>query len=99
MIRRLFDRAAREMFPEPPLIRREPIRRTVQPPPRTPDWESQAPPRRLPAPAAAPRTSGASRTLIRELSTREGLRRAFILSEILGPPVSMRDPREGPFNR
>ena len=91
MIRRLFDRAARELFPEPPVIRREPIRRTAQPPRRTPDRESQAPQRRPPAHAASPRTSGASRTLIRELSTREGLRRAFLLTEILGPPVSMRD--------
>jgi hypothetical protein len=98
MIRRLFEQARRELLPEPPTIRREPIRRPTQPPPRAPNRESQAPPHRPSLPVASTRTSDATRALIRELSTRDGLRRAFVLTEILGPPVSMRDPRDGSFD-
>jgi hypothetical protein len=54
-------------------------------------------PRRPPQPldAVAPVGTARRRRLVADLSSPERLREAFMLMEILGPPVALRDPQAG----
>jgi hypothetical protein len=55
--------------------------------------EERAPRARLPASPTAPATT--DRALISALKSRSGLRQAWVLKEVLGPPVALRSPRDG----
>ena len=64
--------------------------------PSEPD-EEQRPARQ---PRAAPARRAAARTLLRRgLASPDALRQAFLLHEVLGPPVSLRDDRLGGAHR
>jgi hypothetical protein len=56
--------------------------------------EEERPPReRMPAPPDAPATN--ERALTSALKSRSGLRQAWVLKEVLGPPVALRGPHDG----
>ena len=62
---------------------------------RRPPEEEQAPRERMPAsPDAQAKTE---RALISALKSRSGLRQAWVLKEVLGPPVALRGPRDDGF--
>ena len=55
--------------------------------------EEQAPRERRPASPDAQATT--QRALISALKSRSGLRQAWVLKEVLGPPVALRGPHDG----
>ena len=57
--------------------------------------EERAPRERMPASHDAPATT--ERALISALKSRSGLRQAWVLKEVLGPPVALRGPRDDSF--
>jgi hypothetical protein len=55
--------------------------------------EERAPRERVPA---SPDASGTTeRALVSALKSRSGLRQAWVLKEVLGPPVALRGPHDG----
>jgi hypothetical protein len=61
---------------------------------RAPEEERAPREPRLASPDA-PRTT--ERALVSALKTRSGLRQAWVLKEVLGPPVALRGPRDDGF--
>jgi hypothetical protein len=57
--------------------------------------EDRAPRERMPAPSDARATT--ERALISALKSRSGLRQAWVLKEVLGPPVALRGPHDDSF--
>jgi hypothetical protein len=57
--------------------------------------EERAPRERLPASPDAPVTT--ERALVSALKSRSGLRQAWVLKEVLGPPVALRGPHDDGF--
>ncbi len=57
--------------------------------------EERAPRERMPASPDAQATT--ERALISALKSRSGLRQAWVLKEVLGPPVALRGPRDDGF--
>ena len=57
--------------------------------------EERAPQERRPASPDAQATT--ERALISALKSRSGLRQAWVLKEVLGPPVALRGPRDDGF--
>ena len=55
--------------------------------------EERAPRERTPASPDAQATT--ERALVNALQTRAGLRQAWVLKEVLGPPVALRAPHDG----
>ena len=55
--------------------------------------EERAPRERMPASPDAQATT--ERALISALKSRSGLRQAWVLKEVLGPPVALRGPHDG----
>ena len=55
--------------------------------------EERAPRERMPASPNAPATT--ERALASVLTSRSGLRQAWVLKEVLGPPVALRGPHDG----
>ena len=55
--------------------------------------EERAPRERMPASPNAPATT--ERALTSVLTSRSGLRQAWVLKEVLGPPVALRGPLDG----
>lgn len=111
MIRRLIGDAVEGLIGAPPELRRvndlrDAVRSSAVRRPRPyPSDEESAPrrPPRLPEPVEPPPSS--ERTGL-DLGSRAELRRAFLLMEILGPPVALRDrddrfqsARSGPAER
>jgi hypothetical protein len=79
------------------MVRAERLRREVRragPPAIQParsleELQTRGSPKPLPAPTAQPRPAPSR---IAVLKTRSGLRQAWLLKEILGPPLALRDP-------
>ncbi len=57
--------------------------------------EERAPRERMPASPDAPVTT--ERALVSALKSRSGLRQAWVLKEVLGPPVALRGPHDDGF--
>jgi hypothetical protein len=55
--------------------------------------EERAPRERVPASPDAPATTELA--LVSALKSRSGLRQAWVLKEVLGPPVALRGPHDG----
>lgn len=94
----------RQGSPAPPIrpneLRREVVqaerqrreaRRTPAAAPRVPFDEATAP--RLRPPVAASQPVAAVNPVVRALQSRSGLRQAWLMTEILGPPVALRGAR------
>jgi hypothetical protein len=113
MIRRIFDALRRrlaEQAPErqerPNELRREMVRTgrlhqearqvdaAVHAPRRAPE-EERAPRERMPASPDA--RAPTERALASVLQSRSGLRQAWVLKEVLGPPVALRGPHDDGF--
>jgi hypothetical protein len=81
-------------------VRAERVRREArrpEPAPRQParsqeELQARAPREPRPAPITQPRRA---RHQLAALKTRSGLRQAWLLKEILGPPLALRDPSHG----
>ena len=92
-MRRLMEALGIPMEEEPPALP-EPPRAMPDPPAPTPAPIQQAPPKPAQLPAQPPSAPAASTAAVRAglaqaLRSREGLREAVILREILGPPKAM----------
>lgn len=96
--RRLIPRTESDLVRTPEAAPRELDRLSRRPlsPPTSPPTPQRQPPTR---PTVRPKQARSAReTLLRDLSSAVGVRRAILLSEILGPPVALReppDPRSG----
>jgi hypothetical protein len=85
-------------------VREERLRREArraEPAPRQPgrsleEQQARGPRESLPAPATHPRPAPRQ---IAALKTRSGLRQAWLLKEILGPPLELRGPSNGDHDR
>ena len=74
-------------------LRREALRAdAIVNPPRVPPEEPQS--RRAPTAETGPARRNADPPLVAALRSRSGLRQAWLVKEILGPPRALRDPSD-----
>jgi hypothetical protein len=77
--------------------RREATRQAVRPAPPESDPHSPRPATTPPQPATPPPSPPSSSALRAALSSRDDLRQAMLLREVLDPPLSLRDQEFGRF--
>jgi hypothetical protein len=94
VLRRLIGEVVERVEAVPETAPREPARREVVLPERPrEEWGLGEEERPAPRPRAAPAPPrpDVRRELVADLASPSGLRRAFLLQEILGPPKALRD--------